>query len=209
MSRLNDVVDRRGSGDPASLLAELGIEVAVRDARASGLRSSSIELSVSNNTLEHVAPNVLAGILGELRRVASAGGVSDHFIDMSDHYAHFDHSITEFNFLRYSDPVWRPLNNRLQYQNRLRLSDYRRLVEDAGFAIVAVEGERGSAPELDRIQLAPRFRGYSREDLLVLRIWVTAVARGPRGRAAAREVFQELTRSCHLPSGTSSDHRHT
>jgi hypothetical protein len=99
----------------------------------------------------------------------------DHFIDMSDHYAHFDRRISEYNYLRYSDRRWRPFNNRLQYQNRLRISDYRRIVQEAGFRVVAEDAERGPAELLEQITLAPRFRSYSQEDLAVLRCWLTAV----------------------------------
>jgi hypothetical protein len=114
--------------------------------------------------------------MAELRRVASQGALMDHFVDISDHYAHFDRSISEFNYLRYPPRAWRLFNNRLQYQSRLRASDYRRLIEDAGFTVVAEEAQRGAAEELAQITLAPQFRQYAQDDLLVLRTWITAVA---------------------------------
>jgi hypothetical protein len=134
-----------------------------------------VDLFVSNNTLEHIPPATLGEILGEFRRLASRDAVMDHFIDMSDHYAHFDRSITEFNYLRYSDRRWRLFNNDLQYQSRLRISDYRRLIDKAGFRIVAEDVERGSAEALESITLAARFRGYPEEDLAALRCWLTAI----------------------------------
>lgn len=161
--------------DAARLLEPLGVRVLVRDARESGLEQGSVDLFVSNNTLEHIPPTVLGEIMAEFRRLSAPGAVMDHFIDMSDHYAHFDRSITEFNYLRYSDRRWRPFNNRLQYQSRLRISDYRRIVEDAGFRVVGEEAERGPTDALERITLAPRFRGYARDELAVLRCWLTAV----------------------------------
>lgn len=172
--------DRHSRADPtannaAELLEPLGVRLLVGDVRDSGLEEGSVDLFVSNNTLEHVPPSTLAEIMAEFRRLAAPGAVMDHFIDMSDHYAHFDRSITEFNYLRYSDRRWRPFNNRLQYQSRLRISDYRRIVEDAGFRIVAEDAERGPVDALEKIPLAPRFRRYSRDDLAVLRCWLTAV----------------------------------
>jgi hypothetical protein len=160
------------------LLARVGVRAVVGDAHATGLPDDAIELFVSNNTLEHIPPAVLATIMAELRRVAAPGAVMDHFIDISDHYAHFDHSITEFNYLRYPSRAWRLFNNRLQYQNRLREPDYRRLVEEAGFTVVAEDAQRGAPEELAAITLAPQFRRYARDELLILRTWVTAVA-GP------------------------------
>lgn len=158
------------------LLASVDVHALSGDARAFALPANSIELFVSNNTLEHIAPGVLAEILAELRRLAATDAVMDHFVDMSDHYAHFDRSISEFNYLRYPASLWGLFNNRLQYQNRLRASDYRQLIERAGFEVIAEEPARGTEQELARIRLARPFRDYTREDLLVLRCWFTAVA---------------------------------
>jgi hypothetical protein len=175
-------VERFGSAQPpdlaatsaAELLEPMGIRMLVRDVRDSGLDPESVDLFVSNNTLEHIAPPTLTEIMAEFRRLATPGAVMDHFIDMSDHYAHFDRTISEYNYLRYSDRRWRPFNNRLQYQSRLRLSDYRRIIEAAGFHVVTEDAERGPAETLEQITLAPRFRHYSRDDLAVLRCWLTA-----------------------------------
>lgn len=158
------------------LLALVGVRALVGDGRATALPDGAIELAVSNNTFEHIPPAVLRAIMAELRRVADRGAVMDHFVDISDHYAHFDRSISEFNYLRYSPGAWRLFNNRLQYQSRLRASDYRGLVEDAGFTVVAEEAQRGAAEDLAGVPLAPQFRHYAQEDLLVLRTWITAVA---------------------------------
>jgi Methyltransferase domain len=166
----------RREGSPAELLEVLGVTPLVGDARAASLPPGSIDLIVSNNVLEHIAADMLAGVLAELRRLAAPGAVMDHFIDHSDHYAHFDRSITEFNYLRYPPALWRLVNNRLHYQNRLRASDYRRLVERAGFRVVAEQSERGAASELAAVRLATPFLRYTQADLLVLRSWLTAVA---------------------------------
>jgi len=170
--------ERTGQRDAAELLGRVGVRALVGDARASGLAAGSVELFVSNNTFEHIPPDVLRQLMAEFARLAAEGAVMDHFVDMSDHYAHFDGSITEFNYLRYPDRLWRLFNNRLQHQNRLRIVDYRRIIEQAGFALVAEEAERGAPEELAALKLARAFRGYAPEDLLVLRCWLTAVARG-------------------------------
>jgi hypothetical protein len=163
-------------GAPAELLKVLGVTALVGDARAVPLPPASIDLVVSNNTLEHIAVGMLIGVLAELRRLAAPGAVLDHFIDHSDHYAHFDRSITEFNYLRYPPALWRLFNNRLHYQNRLRASDYSRLFERAGFRVVEEQSARGSASELASLRLAAPFLRYTEADLLVLRSWLTAVA---------------------------------
>lgn len=166
----------RTADSVGELLEPLGVRVIVGDARAPMLPARSVQLFVSNNTLEHIPPPELAEIMAEFRRLAAPGSVMDHFIDMSDHYAHFDSSISEFNYMRFSGRGWRLLNNRLQYQNRLRASDYRRIIGAAGFRVVADDIQRGRADELARVRLAAPFRSYDRADLLVLRTWMTALA---------------------------------
>ncbi|MHB1834850.1 MAG: class I SAM-dependent methyltransferase [Solirubrobacteraceae bacterium] len=166
-----------GSRDPAACLRQLGVRALTGALPALGLPKRSVNLLVSNNTLEHIQPHVLRELLIELRRLAAPGAVMSHFIDMSDHYAHFDPGISEFNYMRYRDRAWQFANNPLHYQNRLRVSDYRRLIQDARFQLVCEDSERGSPRELARIRLAPRFRRYTDEDLLTLRSWITAIAR--------------------------------
>ena len=81
----------------------------------------SFDIAISDNTLEHVPPPRRSTTsVWRWPRAVGAGGVIDHFVDASDHYAHFDRSITEYNFLRWDDSAWRLINNRLLYQNRLR-----------------------------------------------------------------------------------------
>jgi hypothetical protein len=162
--------------EPRAVLEALGVTPVVGDARDVILPSRSVELFVSNNTLEHIPPGELAETLAAFRQQAAPGAVMDHFVDLSDHYAHFDRSLSEFNYLRYSSARWRLANNRLQYQNRLRASDYRALIEGAGFRVVAEEDERGEPGVLAAVRLAAPFSRYAEADLLVLRTWLTAVA---------------------------------
>ncbi len=166
----------RAGGTAQAMLAALGVHSVVGELVDLGLPSDSVDLLVSNNTLEHIPDKPLQAILAALARLGAPGAVADHFIDLSDHYAHFDGSISEFNYLRYSPALWRLFNNRLHYQNRLRASDYRRLFERAGFQVVAEEGQSGATSELVGLKLAPHFRHYAQADLLVARMWLTAVA---------------------------------
>jgi hypothetical protein len=175
----------RAAGSVQELLERIGVTALVADARDTGLPDGSLDLIVSNNTFEHIPPPMLGEIVVAFSGLAAPGAVMDHFVDLSDHYAHFDPSITEFNYLRFSDRAWRPFNNPLHYQSRLRASDYRRIVEDAGFTVIATEPLPGAVEQLRAITPAPRFRGYAEDDLLVLRTWLTAVAPAHGSRTAA------------------------
>jgi hypothetical protein len=157
---------------PERLLAELGIAAVVGDARATELPSRSIDLSVSNNTFEHIPAGDLERILVELRRLCSDDGGSAHFIDLKDHYAGFDPSIGVYNYLRYPARRWRWYNNALQYQNRLRASDYQTIAERAGFAIAHLRTASGLDEDVPD-PIAAEFESYERQDLLVHSVWIT------------------------------------
>lgn len=158
----------------AELLERLSIRALVGDARRLELPDGSIDLVCSNNTLEHIPAEVVAEMLTEFRRLLGPRGVMSHHIDMSDHYANFDPSISIYNFLRFSDRTWALFNNRLQYQNRLRVWDFRKLHRDAGFRIVEEQNTSGPRELLSSLKLAPRFRGHEHAELAVHNTWMTS-----------------------------------
>jgi SAM-dependent methyltransferase len=176
----------RRLGGPISSIAELeerlGIAyLAPRDARGTGLPGESVDFVTSTDTCEHIPEDDLAQIFRECRRLLRPGGAISCRIDLQDHYAYFDPSLSRYNFLRFSDRAWGLVNSPLHFQNRLREPDYRRLVEGAGFEVVAWTPS-GPSPEdlaeLEAMKLAPRFRnGYDREELGVT--VVSFVARRP------------------------------
>jgi hypothetical protein len=164
---------RRPALDPKEGLARLGIHVLVADARQSGLPTGSIDLFVSNNTLEHLPGALIAEVFQEFGRLASRDGLMSHFIDMRDHYASFDATISVYHFLRFSDAAWRAFNSELQYQNRLRVTDHRELHTTAGWSVL--EEDNAADPEaFERARLAPRFREYSGRDCMVYASWIVS-----------------------------------
>lgn len=78
----------------------------------------------SNNVFEHIYPDVLGPIIANFRTWLTPNGLMSHFIDLSDHFAHSDTSITEFNFLRFTPAAWRLIDNDIQPQNRMRWPQY-------------------------------------------------------------------------------------
>jgi hypothetical protein len=111
--------------------------------------------------------------LAECRRLLRPDGAVSSRIDLSDHFSHFDHSLSPYNYLRYSDRTWRLVNSELLHQNRLRRSDYVSAFERAGLAVVAERPWRPKAALPD--DLDPRFRGYAPDDLAVVRLRIVAV----------------------------------
>jgi hypothetical protein len=163
----------RPLGEPLSSLDELEPRFGVRylapcDACATGLTEGSIEFASSTDTCEHIPEDDLAEIFRETRRLLRLGGAFSCRIDLQDHYSYFDRRLSRYNFLRFSDGAWSLVNSPLHFQNRLRSPDYLRLVREAGLELVS---ERPSGPseeglrELESLPVAPRFSGYTPEEL--------------------------------------------
>ena len=175
--RTQDVVRLAGTYDKQPIpetLANLHIEYLICDARNLPLTDSSIGFIVSNTTLEHIASEIIQGIFQEFYRVASPNALMSHLIDISDHYSHFDSSITPLNYLKYSSKQWRFFNTPLQYQNRLRISQYRKLHTYAKFEIVSEMNNFVSPETLANINVADLFKDFTEDDLLGTQTWMLA-----------------------------------
>lgn len=160
--------------DPYELLRQFGIRAMVGDASHTGLPAETMDLISSTVVLEFIPQDAMPGMLREFRRTASAACVTSHEVDLIDQFSYFDPSITPFNFLRYSDRTWRLINNPIIPLNRLRVADYRKCFQEAGFSLVDEVITRGDPEALATIPLAPRFARYDTEDLLALKSWFVA-----------------------------------
>ncbi len=177
MDRLR-VIAREASGfSPVELLGKFGIHPHVRGAQDTGVRDGTIDLFLSTGVLEYIPSEVLRAIFIEFRRLGTARATQSHYVNLADEYASFDRSITPFNFLRYSSKRWKLLNSPLTWQNRMRISDYRKLIVETGYEIAKENSVSGSPEDLRKIRLAPEFLNYSEQDLLVLHSWLVAKPR--------------------------------
>lgn len=158
-----------------ALQSRLGITyVAPCDARDTRLPPESFDFVSSTATLEHIPETDVPRILRECHRILAPEGLISCRVDMVDHFSYFDSGISEYNFLKFSESMWRLVNNRLHFTNRLRHSDYVRIVGSAGFDILADDSERPSAADLELLRglkVGARFRdGYSLEELGIKRM---------------------------------------
>ena len=174
MKQLSQLVEKSRNEPPYAFLEKLNIYARVQDAHQTGLDPGAVDLFVSTSVLQYIPRPVLANILGEFQRVATSGGVTSHYLNLIDQYSYFDKSITPFNFLKYSESRWTYFNSPITWQNRLRISDYRELITQAGFKLEKETSDSGQASDLNKVQLAPEFQKYSQADLLVLTSWLAA-----------------------------------
>lgn len=122
------------------------------DAARIDLPAQSLDHHVSFTVLEHIPPGVLRNILLEGKRVLKRDGLFVHTVDLSDHFAHSDGSISATNFLRFSEEQWeRYAGNRFMYHNRLRIDDYVDLFEAAGLEILWL-GSRTDSRALEELR---------------------------------------------------------
>jgi len=152
------------------------------DARATGLPAASIDYISCTNVLAQIPCAQLPAILAECRRILRPEGLMRVLIDYRDIYSYFDKRLSVYNFLRYSDTVWRLYNSASHYQNRLRHCDFRRLFQSAGFVVVADDpGYDENAPMqiLRSIPLADKFKAYSYDELAPVRGTFLLSARSP------------------------------
>lgn len=176
LARLRSLVDSPANATVSDLLAPLGITRHLADAAdLSGLPDThGATLFVSNNTLEHIHPVTIRAIFTELARVGSPRALMSHYIDLADHYAGHDPRINEFHFLTLGPRRWRLANNRLGYQNRLRIGDYRRLLSETGWVVTSEALTRRKRDELERLDLVPPFDTTPVSDLLVVKAHLVA-----------------------------------
>ena len=172
--RFAEVRSRVGLQPLHQSLEDLGIHYLIGDARRLDLPADSVDLIHSNNTFEHIPEPILEGILSEFERVLRPGGVQTHFVDLTDHFAHFDRSITPYHFLQFSDRAWCWIDNGIQPMNRMRQSDYLRMYERVGIRPVEHTWEPGDLQALAQVRRSERFAAYSAEDAAVTHCRITS-----------------------------------
>ncbi|MGH8863436.1 MAG: class I SAM-dependent methyltransferase [Burkholderiales bacterium] len=156
------------AGTPEQMLRRAGIEYhAPADAARTGLADGSIDVFFSNSVLEHVGESALDGLMREAARVLRTDGLVSHSVNCGDHYAYFDRSITQLNYLKFSAAQWRVWNNSILYQNRLRPCDFVASAERNGLRVIARHWhpDQSLLSELPAWAVAAEFRGYPAEEL--------------------------------------------
>lgn len=140
--------------------------------------SIKVDAIFSHSVFEHVPPPVIKNLLDGARQILRPGGMISHQIDNSDHREHGDSRLCRVDFLRYSDRVWSYLCLHPQdFTNRLRHSNYTRMIEEFGFVIVYERSfiDEKSRAAISHIPLASRFQGYKIDDLATIHSNIIAI----------------------------------
>ena len=164
---LREILAHPHAYDEQRINERIGLETRIMDATRLDFPARSFDLICSNNTFEHIYPNVLRRILEEFKRVLKPTGVMSHFIDLSDHFAHLDGSIGIYNFLRFTEAQWALIDNDIQPQNRLRWPDYVAMYQDLEIPIREEEIRAGDPAALEQVPLAAPYRSYPAEQVAI------------------------------------------
>ena len=134
--------------------------------------AGSIDVVISRTVLEHIAEDRIRSLFRSLRPKLSENGVMLHCVDHSDHLEHKDNRLSKLNFLTWSD-YQHSLVNRLsgEGENRLRHSDYLRLLGETGYRVIMEKGDVHAETELRLrgMKLSERFQGRPSTELATLR----------------------------------------
>jgi SAM-dependent methyltransferase len=165
------------TGEPNEILQSCNIHYhAPSDAAQTGLPNQSVDLVFSNTVLEHVPLPEVDLLLRESARILRRDGFMVHLIDPGDHFSHTDGSVSAINFLRFSEDEFAKYNTAFMYQNRLRASEWRDLIEHHQFEIVhwRTTVDSRSLRQLPSFPLNASFSHFASEDLCTTGIWVVA-----------------------------------
>jgi hypothetical protein len=161
--RISALENLINSNDINSWKEVLNISIIVDDILK--FTNEKIDLIHSNNTLEHINKETLKKIFKHFNTIIAHNGGMSHFIDMTDHFCHFDKSITPYHFLKYSDKAWNLIDNGIQPQNRLRINEYRNIFSSTGWNIIEEQGFESYQRNGEPLKIHSKFKEICNEDL--------------------------------------------
>lgn len=157
------------SGDPTSGLRAEAVRYRVTpDGLAA--RPEAFDLVVSRAVLEHV--NSLEATLSDIACAMAPGGVAVHNVDLRSHNLDRDRP---YDFLTWSEPLYRLMYSHKGFPNRWRSDAYRAILERTGLVVRSMEPTgRLAAADVERIRdrVAAPLRGASDDELSWLGFWM-------------------------------------
>ncbi|MCC7233270.1 MAG: class I SAM-dependent methyltransferase, partial [Bacteroidia bacterium] len=166
--RLSELTGMASTLTEKEITDALHLRLEIINATNTGYPEHTFDLVHSNNTFEHIYPEVLKKILFEFNRITrKKTGVNSHFIDMSDHFAHFDTSISIYNFLKFSESQWKWIDNSIQPLNRLRFPDYIQMYRDLNIPVSYYENRPGDITQVRALKIDSSFKKYNPEELAI------------------------------------------
>ena len=155
----------------------LGIKyISPLDAAKTEFPNASFDFISSSLVLEHIPAKAIESIFQENFRLIKPDGIISCFIDLKDHYSESDKDINCYNFLKYSNRIWKLVNSNIFYQNRLRFPNYLEIFKKIGFEIIEYNFEEPDEDDyqiLKNMKMSENFRNkFSNKELGIKLAWV-------------------------------------
>jgi hypothetical protein len=135
------------------------------------LNDNSIDIITSNTVLEHILRSDIYNLFSSLRSKVSDYGSMVHLVDHSDHFEHFDKSISRIQFLTWNEEKHALINYLIKDgENRMRHQEYHQVFKDSGFDVINEEVDLHDET-LERVKTLSLVYPYSKmlpEQLAVL-----------------------------------------
>lgn len=120
-------------------------------------------LAISAGVLEHIPAATAPQFVSNMASLLVKDGLGIHGINISDHLSMYDSSANPKQYLTYSESQWkRWFENDVQYFNRIQRSDWLRMFDLAGFALLE---EGGSRADVTGLRVHPQYHRLGREDV--------------------------------------------
>ena len=185
-------------GTVESLLQPFQIEYhCPANAQSTQLGDQSVDVVVSSNVLEHLAPEVLLAAHAETKRILKPDGAVVHRFNPEDHFAETDWTITGVNCLQYTARQWYWYGGSgLAYHNRLRCVEHRECMERAGLETIISRVRTNHralrALETGAVKVAPEFERFTPEELSADYMWLVGGSRVESGGDSELESRDEF-----------------
>jgi hypothetical protein len=145
------------------LFSKMYIKFYVGDAAKLNFDNKNFDVCFSVNTLEHIYQPMLQDILSNYVQHTKATAYHLHVIDMNDHFSHIDASISKYNYLQYSKEQWKIIDNNLQPQNRLRITDFEKIWQQINLNVICEMAMPAELDSFNTIILHPDFKTIDAE----------------------------------------------
>ncbi|RJP75630.1 MAG: SAM-dependent methyltransferase [Desulfobacteraceae bacterium] len=126
-----------------------------------GLPDGSVDLIFSASVLEHIRHP--EAVLSESARILRPDGYMINYVDLRDHFSNYP-----FEMFKYSERMWNLLTKQsggAGYQNRWRISHWKRALENAGFSSQTIPLKKKNELALHEKQyFTPEFKKMPIED---------------------------------------------
>jgi hypothetical protein len=162
------VVPARGQS-LAATLEPLGMVYAAPYDELARKIAGQVDFTTATQMLYHLDLKTLKMVLSTVHGLLKPGGYFMALQHLRQTFDGLDSRTSQFYSLRYSEWFWENIiNSPMMSYNRLRASDYRGLLEQAGFEVAHFDVEPGRPEDfalLEQARIHPMFARYSREEL--------------------------------------------